>query len=92
MSGEGVGGKKEVMLADMGVVGCGDRGMERKECVREMLDWEGGRYDGTTTKGRSVLARNDVTAKISSAKVATRVARSQARSISAEGRSGWAAK
>lgn len=37
VDGLGVGGKKEVMLADMGVAGCGERAMERKEWVRVMV-------------------------------------------------------
>ena len=81
-----MGGKKDVLEAERvpgvpGVVG-------RVE-VREWNDAErglgsvaGGRYVGTTRKGRIILEVKDVIAKTSRAKVPTRVASSQAELIS----------
>ena len=52
----------------------------------------GARYDGTTRNGRSMFEVNEVMANIKSANVPTRVASSQALSISAGVRSGCEAK
>lgn len=52
----------------------------------------GGWYEGTTRNGRSMLEVNEVMANIKSANVPTRVASSQALSISAGVRSGCESK
>lgn len=78
-SGDGVGGKKEVMEAESvpGVPGVEGRIL----CVLEEGDG-GGRYVGTIMNGRRMLERREVMANIRRAKVPTRVAASQAALIS----------